>query len=63
MLSPKAPTTGTHDEIPTVLTEWYPRLCTGLSLPVPPDDEHDENLTELVERCKAIPTLTDPVPF
>ena len=54
---------GTYEEIPTVLTEWYSGLCTGLSLPVPPDDEHDDHLTELVERCKAIPNLREPVPF
>jgi hypothetical protein len=23
---------GTYEEIPTVLTEWYSGLCTGLSL-------------------------------
>ena len=31
--------------MPTVLTEWYSGLCTGLSLPVPADDEHDDHLT------------------
>jgi hypothetical protein len=51
---------GTYEEMPTVLTEWYSGLCTGLSLPVPADDEH---LTELVERCKVIPTSSEPVPF
>jgi hypothetical protein len=54
---------GTYAEIPTILTEWYSGLCTGLSLPVPADDEHDDHLTELVERCKAIPTSGEPVPF
>ena len=54
---------GTYEEIPTVLAEWYSGLCTGLSLPVPADDEHDGHLIELVERCKAIPTLREPVPF
>ena len=54
---------GTYEEMPTVLTEWYSGLCTGLGLPVPADDEHDDHLTELVERCKAVPTLREPVPF
>jgi probable F420-dependent oxidoreductase len=47
---------GTYQEIPIVLADWYSGLCTGLSLPVPADDEHDDRLAELVERCKAIPT-------
>ena len=50
---------GTYAEMPAILTEWYSGLCTGLSLPVPDDDEH---LTTLVERCKAIPTSREPVP-
>lgn len=54
---------GTYQEMPTVLTEWYSGLCTGLSLPVPADHEHDDHLGELVERCKHIPTLSEPVPF
>jgi hypothetical protein len=54
---------GTYEEMPAVLREWYSGLCTGLSLPVPSDDEHDDHLAELVERCKAIPTLREPVPF
>jgi alkanesulfonate monooxygenase SsuD/methylene tetrahydromethanopterin reductase-like flavin-dependent oxidoreductase (luciferase family) len=54
---------GTFEEMPTALTEWYSGLCTGLSLPVPADDEHDDHLTELVERCKAIPTSREPAPF
>jgi hypothetical protein len=33
---------GTYEEVPAVLTEWYSGLCTGLSLPVPADDEHDD---------------------
>ena len=53
---------GTYAEMPTILTEWYSGLCAGLSLPVPADDEHDDDLTELVERCKAIPTSREPVP-
>jgi alkanesulfonate monooxygenase SsuD/methylene tetrahydromethanopterin reductase-like flavin-dependent oxidoreductase (luciferase family) len=54
---------GTYEEMSTVLTDWYSGLCAGLSLPVPADDEHDDHLTELVERCKAIPTSRRPVPF
>lgn len=49
---------GTYEEMPTVLTEWDSGLCTGLNLPVP-DDEYDDHLTELVERCKAITTLRE----
>jgi probable F420-dependent oxidoreductase len=47
---------GTYEEMPDLLAEWYSGLCTGLSLPVPADGEHDNRLNELVERCKAIPT-------
>jgi len=47
---------GTYQEIPDILTEWYSGLCTGLSLPVPADDEHDDQLAELVQRCKTIAT-------
>jgi probable F420-dependent oxidoreductase len=54
---------GTYEEMPAILTEWYSGLCTGLSLPVPSDDEHDDHLTELVEQCKAIPTASGPVSF
>jgi hypothetical protein len=53
---------GAYAEIPTIPTEWYSGLCTGLRLPVPADDEHDDHVTE-VERCKAIPTSGEPVPF
>lgn len=49
---------GTYQEIPDILTEWYSGLCTGLSLPVPADDEHHPALDELVQRCKTIPTST-----
>lgn len=49
---------GTYREMPGILTEWYAGLCTGLTLPVPADDEQDHHLTEFVERCKAIPTLS-----
>lgn len=52
---------GTYDEIPDILAEWYSGLCAGLSLPVPADDEHDECLAEVVERCKAIPTPGQPM--
>jgi probable F420-dependent oxidoreductase len=54
---------GTYEEIPTVLTEWYSGLCTGICLPVPQDDKHDNHFAELVERCKAIPTAREPAPF
>src|SRR6516164_4618145 len=50
---------GTYEEMPTVLTERDSGLCTGLSLPVPADVEHDDHLTELIERCKAITTLRE----
>jgi hypothetical protein len=35
---------GTYEEMPTVLADWYSGLCTGLSLPVPADGEHDDHL-------------------
>ena len=47
---------GTYSEISDILAEWYSGLCSGLSLPVPADDEHDAALAELVQRCKTIPT-------
>ncbi|MGZ8802856.1 MAG: LLM class flavin-dependent oxidoreductase, partial [Mycobacterium sp.] len=46
---------GTYDVIPDVLTEWYSGLCTGISLSVPADDAHDDDLSTLVERCRRIP--------
>ncbi len=46
---------GTYQEIPDILRQWYSGLCTGLILPVPAGDGHDHHLTELVERCRAIP--------
>jgi probable F420-dependent oxidoreductase len=54
---------GTYEELPAILTEWYSELCTGLCLPAPADDTHDDHLSELVERCKAIPTSPGPVLF
>jgi len=51
---------GTYQEIPDILGQWYSGLCTGLSLPVSADDEHDAALAELVERCKTIPGATPP---
>jgi probable F420-dependent oxidoreductase len=51
---------GIYQEIPDILAQWYSGLCTGLSLPVPADDEHDAELAELVERCKTIPGATPP---
>jgi hypothetical protein len=51
---------GTYSEIPDILTGWYSGLCTGLNLPVPADDEQDEQLAELVQRCKSIPGATPP---
>jgi probable F420-dependent oxidoreductase len=47
---------GTYQEMPDILAEWYSGLCTGLSLPLPPDDEQDAQLAELVQRCKTIAT-------
>ncbi len=54
---------GTFDEIPDILDDWYAGLCTGLSLPVPADDQHDAQLTSLVRRCKEIPMSQHSVPF
>jgi probable F420-dependent oxidoreductase len=51
---------GTYQEVPDILAEWYSGLCSGLSLPVPADDEHDAALAELVQRCKTIPTKEPP---
>jgi probable F420-dependent oxidoreductase len=47
---------GTYDEIPDVLQRWYSGVCTGLSLPVA--DIPDDVLAMLLDRLKAIPTLT-----
>lgn len=52
---------GTYDEIPAVLERWYSGVCTGLTLPVA-DDLPDDILVTLIERLKAIPTLTAEVP-
>jgi hypothetical protein len=48
--------TRTYDEIPDIVAQWYSGLRAGLSLPVPADDQHDERLAEVTERCKDIPT-------
>jgi probable F420-dependent oxidoreductase len=45
---------GTYSEIPDILAKWYSGLCSGLSLPVPADNEQDAALAGLVERCKTI---------
>lgn len=47
---------GTYAEIPDIIEEWYSGLCTGLSLPVSEDGEHDADLADVVRRCKAVPT-------
>ncbi|OBG26306.1 TIGR03617 family F420-dependent LLM class oxidoreductase [Mycobacterium sp. E3198] len=51
---------GTYDDIPAVLARWYSGVCTGLSLPV--TDVPDDVLAMLIERLKAIPTLTERTP-
>jgi probable F420-dependent oxidoreductase len=51
---------GTYDEIPTVLARWYSRVCTGLSLSV--TDVPDDVLAMLIDRLKAIPTLSEHTP-
>ena len=48
---------GTYQPMPAVLPEWYSGLCTGMSLPVPADDEHDDHFSESVERCKGHPNF------
>ena len=47
---------GTYDDIGDVLTEWYSGLCTGMTLQLPTDEDHDEQLAVLVDRCRQIPT-------
>ncbi len=51
---------GTYDEIPDMLERWYSGVCSGLSLPV--DDVPDDVLATLIDRLKAIPTLSEPTP-
>ena len=45
-----------YDDIGGVLTEWYSGLCTGMTLQLPADEDHDEQLAVLVDRCRQIPT-------
>lgn len=52
---------GTYDEIPDVLGQWYAGLCDGLTIAVPADAADDGALAELVQRCRAIPTLAGSV--
>lgn len=47
---------GTYDEIPELLGQWYAGLCDGLTIAVPAGD--DDALTELVRKCRMIPTLS-----
>ena len=47
---------GTYAEIGSVLSEWYSGLCTGMTLQLPTDEDHDEQLAGLVDRCRQIPT-------
>jgi probable F420-dependent oxidoreductase len=46
---------GTYDEIPSVLSQWYSGLCTGINLPVPADEADDDRFGALVEACRQIP--------
>ena len=46
---------GTYDEIVEVLTEWYSGLCTGMTLQLPADENHDEQLARLIDKCHQIP--------
>lgn len=48
---------GTYERIPELLREWYAGLCTGLCIPVPADNGEDDEVCELVKRCKTIPTF------
>lgn len=51
---------GTYDVIPDVLAAWYSRLCTGITLSVPADGAHDDDLAALVRRCRQIPPRSLP---
>jgi probable F420-dependent oxidoreductase len=46
---------GTYHEVGNVLAEWYSGLCTGMTLQLPADDHHDEQLARLIARCHQIP--------
>jgi hypothetical protein len=46
---------GTYDDIGDVLAEWYAGLCTGMTLQLPVDEQHDEQLARLIARCRQIP--------
>lgn len=49
-----------HDDLPTVLAEWYGGLADGLNLSLPAvtenDEQHDSELRRLVERLRSIPS-------
>ncbi len=44
---------GTYQPMPAVLPEWYSGLCTGMSLPVPADDERAEKWLAAAHRDHA----------
>ncbi|WP_396930893.1 TIGR03617 family F420-dependent LLM class oxidoreductase [Mycolicibacterium sp.] len=46
---------GTYDEIPDVLRQWYSGLCSGINLPVPPDEADDDRFAALLAACRQIP--------
>ena len=46
---------GTYDDIGDVLNQWYAGLCTGMTLQLPVDEQHDEQLARLIARCRQIP--------
>jgi len=47
---------GTYDEVGDLLTQWYSRLCTGMTLQPPADADDDEGLARLIDTCRQIPT-------
>lgn len=49
---------GTYDEIPGVLEEWYSGLCSGMALAVPNDDVDDDAIRDLVATCQSIATAS-----
>jgi len=46
--------TGTWDEMPNILDEWYSGLVDGLLVQPPEDPEHDDRFRTVLERIRDI---------
>lgn len=48
---------GTHEELPTVLNQWYAGICGGIVLAIPVEAADHDAFRELVERIRTIPSM------